>query len=180
MASIAQRRHAAFLAWMQANSLNSSQVAKHAGIPYTTINSYEKSADGATKSLRGDTEAKIAEAYDLPVEAIFGFGDPGAEIRPNNLRAWREFRGMSPAGVAQAMATTPSVIKLLEGGGATVSLKWLYKFAEVFGVNAGTIADFRPSELPLNYLQSLPAHIPPVAPASSKAQAKTKRTGTGG
>lgn len=183
MANVAKRRRAAFLAWMEANDLNASMVAKRSGVPYTTINSYEKNTPTGTQSLRGDNESRIAEAYDLPIEAIFGFGDPpDGEKQENNLRAWREYRRLKASEVAAGVGTTTAIYELLEAGGATLSLKWLYKIAPVFGVNAGTVADFKPSELPAHYLEGLPEiQRPPSRPAVlTDTPAKSSKTGTHG
>lgn len=158
MADVAKQRHRHFLAWMEANGLNANKVAARSGVPYNTLNSYEKTGAKATQSLKGSTEAMIARAYDVPIEAIFGVaGDEGREVEPNNLRAWREYRGLSVAETARLVGTSPAVIELLEAGGASLSLKWLYKFKAAFGVNVGTIADFKPSDLPSDYLKSFPA-----------------------
>lgn len=62
-------RAKAFSAWMEAQGLNVSRVAKRAQVPYTTVASFNV---GDTQSLKGTTEAKIAKAFEATVEAIFG------------------------------------------------------------------------------------------------------------
>lgn len=54
---------------MAGRGLNLSQVARTAQVPYTTLADYSK---GATHSLNGATESKLATAFDVPTEEIFG------------------------------------------------------------------------------------------------------------
>lgn len=56
---------------MAANDLSPAEVARKATIPPTTIYSY---LDGKSRSLRGDTEQKIASAFGVPVEMLFTSG----------------------------------------------------------------------------------------------------------
>jgi transcriptional regulator with XRE-family HTH domain len=69
----ADSRREAFKAWLAANGTNVSRVAKKAHVPYTTLASF---VTGDTQSLKGSNEAKIATAYGVSVEQIFG--SPGA------------------------------------------------------------------------------------------------------
>lgn len=61
-------RRQAFREWMEANDLSAADVARRATIPPTTIYSY---LDGKSQSLKGTTEQKIAEAFNVPVEVLF-------------------------------------------------------------------------------------------------------------
>lgn len=81
-----------FEAWMKAAGLNMNQIAEATGVQYNTIRSYLVEIKGKrTGSLSGENESKIAGAYNLAVEDIFGPA-PGSEAQPNHLRAWREFK----------------------------------------------------------------------------------------
>lgn len=61
-------RREAFRAWMLANNLTAAVVARRAAIPPTTIYSY---LDGKSRSLRGDTQQRIAQAFNVPMEILF-------------------------------------------------------------------------------------------------------------
>jgi transcriptional regulator with XRE-family HTH domain len=63
-----ENRRDAFRAWMAANDLSAADVARRATIPPTTIYSY---LDGKSRSLRGDTEQRIAQAFNVTVELLF-------------------------------------------------------------------------------------------------------------
>jgi transcriptional regulator with XRE-family HTH domain len=63
-----ENRREAFRAWMAANDLSPADVARRATIPPTTIYSY---LDGKSRSLRGDTEQRIAQAFNVAVEMLF-------------------------------------------------------------------------------------------------------------
>lgn len=66
---------------------------------------------------------------------------------PNNLRAWREFRNMTQAALAEAVGTNPNMIGYLEGGERALSAKWLRKIAPVLDTTPGMILDHDPTEL---------------------------------
>jgi transcriptional regulator with XRE-family HTH domain len=68
MGSIDSRR-AAFNAWVQAHGPTVADVARRAQVPQTTLYSY---ASGKSQSLKGITQEKIASAYRVSVEALFG------------------------------------------------------------------------------------------------------------
>jgi transcriptional regulator with XRE-family HTH domain len=70
MATIDSRR-AAFNAWVQVHGPTVADVARRAGVPQTTLYSY---ASGKSQSLKGITQEKIAAAYRVPVETLFGGG----------------------------------------------------------------------------------------------------------
>ena len=68
--SVAEQRRAAFRAWIAANDLTPAEVARKADVPATTLYSY---LDGKSQSLKGTTQEKIAEAFNVPVERLFTF-----------------------------------------------------------------------------------------------------------
>lgn len=75
----ANPRRDAFVAWMALLGVNTTQVAKAAGISYTTLASF---VQGDTRSLKGENETKIANAYDVPIAEIF----EGSSARPRPRR----------------------------------------------------------------------------------------------
>lgn len=62
-------RRAAFNAWVAAHGPTVADVARRAGVPQTTLYSY---ASGKSQSLKGITQEKIASAYRVRVEDLFG------------------------------------------------------------------------------------------------------------
>jgi transcriptional regulator with XRE-family HTH domain len=64
----------------------------------------------------------------------------------NHLRAWREYRGMTQARLAEAIGTTGAVISLLESGDRGLSDKWLRKIAPVLNTRPGHLLELDPSE----------------------------------
>lgn len=62
-------RRTAFNAWVQSNGPTIADVARRAGVPQTTLYSY---ASGKSQSLKGITQEKIASAYRVRVEDLFG------------------------------------------------------------------------------------------------------------
>lgn len=72
-------RRSAFVAWMAANQLNVSRVAKAAGVPATTLYDFVR---GDTQSLKADTEAKIALAFKCDSAVIFKGEQRRDEERP--------------------------------------------------------------------------------------------------
>lgn len=71
----------------------------------------------------------------------------------NNLRAWREFRQMSQAALAEHAGTTASVISLLETGDRKLSPKWLSRLAPALNTTPGFLLDHDPKDLPTDVLE---------------------------
>jgi AcrR family transcriptional regulator len=69
MASTIDNRRAAFNAWVARHGPTIADVARKAGVPQTTLYSY---ASGKSQSLKGITQEKIASAYRVRVEELFG------------------------------------------------------------------------------------------------------------
>jgi AcrR family transcriptional regulator len=67
MSGIEGRRRA-FKEWMEVNALSVAEIARRADIPPTTLYSY---LDGKSQSLKGTTQEKIAQAFDVSVETLF-------------------------------------------------------------------------------------------------------------
>ena len=66
---------------------------------------------------------------------------------PNFLRAWREYRSMTQAKLAEAVDTTGAVISLLEAGERGLSDKWLRRLAPVLGTTPGNLLDMDPHDV---------------------------------
>ncbi len=81
-------RARAFKAWMAQQGTNTKQVSDRSGVTYTTLASF---VQGATQSLKGQTEAQITAAYAAPASVIFG-GAPldkyGAASRAIPVISW--------------------------------------------------------------------------------------------
>jgi transcriptional regulator with XRE-family HTH domain len=71
----------------------------------------------------------------------------------NNLRAWREHRGMTQEALAAAVGTTGAVISLLESGDRKLSTKWLHRLAPALGIQAGFLVDYDPRKLDSSSLE---------------------------
>jgi transcriptional regulator with XRE-family HTH domain len=67
---------------------------------------------------------------------------------PNHLRAWRRYRNMTQAQLAEAVDTVPSMIMHLESGERGLSSKWLRRLAPALGTSAGFLLDHDPHDLP--------------------------------
>ncbi len=71
----------------------------------------------------------------------------------NNLRAWREFRGLTQDELAALTGTNGSIISLLESGIRGLSLKWLLKIAPILKTTPGMILDHDPNDLDTSILE---------------------------
>jgi transcriptional regulator with XRE-family HTH domain len=65
----------------------------------------------------------------------------------NHLRAWREFRRLSQAALAEKVDTADNVISLLESGERQLSDKWLRRLAAALGTTPGYLLDYDPNEI---------------------------------
>lgn len=72
---------------------------------------------------------------------------------PNNLKAWREFRGLSQEALAAKVETTGTVISMLESGGRGLSAKWLRKLAPALDITPGHLLDHDPNDMPSDILE---------------------------
>ena len=71
----------------------------------------------------------------------------------NHLRAWREFRGLTQAQLAEKVETSDNVISVLESGARGLSDKWLRKLAPPLGTTPGFLLDYDPGDLPSEFLE---------------------------
>jgi transcriptional regulator with XRE-family HTH domain len=103
------------------------------------------------------------------------------ERAPNNLRAWRKFRGMTQQELADALDTTKSVISDLERGVVQLNDKWLRRLAPVLKTQPGHILDYAPEDVDTDIID-IWSHID----SDRKAEARellsifARRTGTKG
>jgi transcriptional regulator with XRE-family HTH domain len=81
----------------------------------------------------------------LPHQAM-----PRGAIKPsaNHLRAWREFRGLTQAQLAELVDTSDNVISMLESGDRQLSPNWLRRLAPVLGTTPGFLLDHGPYDIP--------------------------------
>ena len=169
---IAERRRAHFLDWLEASDWNAKTLAEHAGVPYTTLHSYVKKAADATRSLRGDTEAQLAESLGLSVEDLFG-------SPTNHVRAWREAKYWTEAELADRMGVDEDYVRGLEVGDIPISPKVLARVAEAFGVQPGRLRN-APDDLGME-AAAIVADIAPEDRVRALEVLKAfKRTGTDG
>lgn len=66
---------------------------------------------------------------------------------PNYLKAWRDFRGLTQAELAEAVGTNSNMIGYLESGERSLSLKWLRRLAPALDTNVGMLAQYDPHDL---------------------------------
>ncbi len=72
----------------------------------------------------------------------------------NNLKAWREFRGLTQEELAAKVGTTAAVISLLENGQRGLSANWLQRFAPHLNVSPGFLLDHSPGDLTADMLEA--------------------------
>jgi transcriptional regulator with XRE-family HTH domain len=72
---------------------------------------------------------------------------------PNFLRAWREYRGLTQAKLAEAVDTTGAVISLLEAGERGLSDRWLRRLAPVLGTTPGHLLDMDPHDVDNDFFE---------------------------
>lgn len=144
--SLQDDRRANFKAWMDASGLNMNRVAASSGVSYNTLRSYVGDGTGKqTASLTGVNEAKIASAFNLSVEDIFGEAEAGGWT--NNIKAWRDFRRLTVEELAARVEVPASAIEYLEAQTWRPSDKWLRRLAPALTTMPGFLADFDPREV---------------------------------
>lgn len=74
-------------------------------------------------------------------------------IEKNHLRAWREFRRMTQAELADKVDTTGAVISLLESGQRGLSDRWLRRLAPVLDSTPGHLLDVDPKDVDEDILE---------------------------
>ena len=72
---------------------------------------------------------------------------------PNHLRAWREFRGITQAELAERVGTNANMIGYLESGERGLSAKWLRRLAPALDTTPGMLLDHDPHLLDSDMLE---------------------------
>jgi transcriptional regulator with XRE-family HTH domain len=78
-----------------------------------------------------------------------------AKPSANHLRAWREYRRLTQAQLAELVDTTDNVISMLESGGRQLSPKWLSKLAPALNTRPGFLLEFAPEDADLSILEAI-------------------------
>jgi len=92
--------------------------------------------------------------------------------QPNYLRAWREFRGLTQAKLAETAGTTGAVISLLESGERGLSDKWLRILAPILGTRPGHLLEVDPHDVDTDILE-IWADIPEDRKSQARAVLQT-------
>jgi transcriptional regulator with XRE-family HTH domain len=66
---------------------------------------------------------------------------------PNYLKAWREFRELTQAELAELVGTNQNMIAYLESGERGLSAKWLRKLAPALKTTPGHLLDHDPQHM---------------------------------
>ena len=69
------------------------------------------------------------------------------EGEPNNLRVWREYRGLTQDELARRVGTTSTIIAQLESGEVEFSDKWKRALATALGTTEGRLIDYDPNKV---------------------------------
>lgn len=69
MREAADKRREAFRAWLRRTGRNVAEVARHSGVPQTTLYSF---LSGKAVSLKATTEGRVAAAFITTIDEIFG------------------------------------------------------------------------------------------------------------
>lgn len=136
---------------------SAAAAAESLGMKEGTYRCYERGPDSA-KFIRLDYDhaKQFAQAFKVRWEWLLdGTGEPWLTPNqeseparpPNNLRAWREFRGLTAAELAKKAGTSAQVIADLETGAAELSRKWLDTLAPALGTGPGFLLEFDPNDV---------------------------------
>ena len=96
-------------------------------------------------NLCGEPEFTICDMLEMD--------ESGKNGGPNHLKAWREFRRLTQAELAEAVGTNQNMIGYLETGERGLSAKWLRKLAPALDTQPGMLLDHDPSDLPSDVME---------------------------
>jgi len=82
-----------------------------------------------------------------PVTKCDSAGMADKNAGPNYLKAWREFRGLTQAELAEKVGTNQNMIGYLESGERGLSAKWLRKLAPALKTEPGHLLDHDPESV---------------------------------
>lgn len=176
--SLQDLRRDNFIAWMKTGDLNMNQVAERSGVQYNTIRSYVVDTNGKrTASLTGVNEAKIASAYRVSVEDIFGSFEADEDGR-NYLKAWREFRFLTVDELAARVEVPSATIVHLEEQPHPPSDKWLRRLAPPLQTRPGFLREFDPNEVDTGAIEDVLSEV--ARKREPKKKSASAKTGTDG
>jgi transcriptional regulator with XRE-family HTH domain len=152
--------------WARSRHFNSAGAfAASIGMQAGTYRCYERGPDSAKYiPLEYNHARKFAREFRVRWEWLLdGIGEPwltkadaekgkaaeddlDEERAPNNVRAWREYRGFTVAELAKKSGLGAQTISGLEAGDMDLSIKVLEPLAKALSTTAGFIVDFDPKE----------------------------------
>lgn len=159
--------------------LSVAQLAPRTGFSESGVRAHENGQNG----IRPDVAAVYARVLRVgPDWILYGTGDDPSDDEPpalsNNLRAWREFRGLTELQLAARADTTEAVILELEASNRPLSGKYLRQFAPALRTTEGLLAEQDPNELPAEVIElwvDIPEEKRPEAVAILRVLAGGKR-----
>jgi transcriptional regulator with XRE-family HTH domain len=144
--------------WARARRYESATAAAAAlGMKEGTYRCYERGPESA-KFIRLEYHhaRKFAREFKVRWEWLLdGVGEPWLTKTadepppgqlPNQLRAWREYRGLTAADLAKKVGTNAQTVTELETGVTELSPKWLGMLAPALSTRAGFLLDLDPGE----------------------------------
>ena len=155
--------------WARALRFESATAAAAAlDIQPGTYRCYERGPDSA-KFIRLEYQhaKRFAKAFKVrwewlqdgtgePWHTKGGAGEVGATTT-NNLRAWREYRGLTAAELARKVKSSAQVIADLESGAVELGDKWRSVLAPALGTRPGFLQDIDPSEVDPAFFETVSA-----------------------
>lgn len=99
---------------------------------------------------------------------------------PNHLKAWRDFRGLTQAELADKVDTNANMIGYLENGARGLSAKWLRRLADALQITPGHLLDHDPNDIPSDILEIWMNADPAVKRQIAEVAKALVRTGTDG
>jgi len=149
--------------WARSRRFDSAIAAAEAlGMQPGTYRCYER-GPGSAKFIRLGYEHARPFAREFKVRwewLLDGLGEPWltmadaepeAEFKgdgnaPNNLRAWREYRGFTVAELAKKSGLGVQTIAAMESGAMELSQKLLIKLGDALSTTAGRLLDMNPED----------------------------------
>ena len=101
---------------------------------------------------------------------------------PNNLKAWRDYRGLTQEDLAAKVVptTTATMISMLETGDRGLSAKWLRRLGDALNISPGHLLDHDPTNLPTDILEIWMNADPSQRRQLAEVAKALVRTGTDG
>lgn len=90
---------------------------------------------------------KLCEDVFFPTWQYVGMENYDKNGGPNHLAAWREYRKMTQAKLADAVGTNANMISMLENAERGLSAKWLRRLAPILDTTPGMLLDHNPFDL---------------------------------